>query len=349
MKTKLPRNLTLFLCILALYTAGCAPAAETMGTYAWIDVPVHDLTLPLGETVNIEGHATDPEGVSRVEIWLNGGLTWTIDELAPSGDLVRFQQSWTPEESGEYVILAVAFGPDDRSSSPDSVIIHVGETSSPTETPTPVVTEPASTDITVTPPDDEALEVEAQFWADPTEIEAGACSVLHWQVENAENVALGSTEVDPEGQYNACHCSSTSYSLTVTDSDGSEKVLTASIQVNGTCDTPTPVVDETDPAAPGLLKPLNGADLGCIPDTILRWNAVSDESGIDEYQVQVQRHPGDSNWAAAPGSPWTGIGGTELPLNVECGWTYRWRARAVDGADNVGAWSSWWSFNIPLT
>jgi hypothetical protein len=108
-------------------------------------------------------------------------------------------------------------------------------------------------------------------------------------------------------------------------------------------------VDETPPGAPGLLKPLNGSDLGCIPDTILRWNAVSDESGIDEYQVQVQRHPGDDNWAAAPGSPWTGIGGTELSLNVECGWTYRWRVRAVDGAGNTGPWSSWWSFNIPLT
>lgn len=348
MKIMLPRNLILSLSMLMLCTAGCTSAADASGTYAWIDVPVHDLTLPLGEAIHIEGHAADPEGVSHVEIWVNGELTWTVDELAASGDLVRFQQSWTPGERGDHVILAVAYGADGRTSSPDSVTVHIVDVPGPTSTPSPVVTEQSPVEITITPDEEEALQVQAQFWADPAEIDAGACSTLHWRVENAEKVALGSTQVDPEGQYETCHCSSSSYRLTVTSPDNSEQVYTVSIQVNGTCDPPTPVPDETAPTAPGLLKPLNGSDLGCIADTILRWNAASDGSGIDEYQVQVQRHPGDDNWAAAPGSPWTRLSGTQLPLNVQCGWTYRWRVRAVDGAGNVGPWSGWWSFNIPL-
>ncbi len=44
-----------------------------------------------------------------------------------------------------------------------------------------------------------------------------------------------------------------------------------------------------------------------------------------------------------------GIGGTEKEISVECGWEYRWRVRAIDGAGNPGNWSDWFTFNVPLT
>lgn len=82
---------------------------------------------------------------------------------------------------------------------------------------------------------------------------------------------------------------------------------------------------------------------------MLRWEAVSDASGIAEYQIEVQRHAGDNNWKTAPGSPFNGIGGTEKEISLECGWEYRWRVRAVDNQDNISNWSGWFTFVVPLS
>ena len=95
--------------------------------------------------------------------------------------------------------------------------------------------------------------------------------------------------------------------------------------------------------------PANGLTLGCQPSQNLAWLPVSDDSGIAEYRVQVQRHGGDNNWQDVPGSVFAGIGGKQTSVEVECGWYYRWRVRAVDGAGNVGSWSGWSEFAITLT
>jgi len=216
-----------------------------------------------------------------------------------------------------------------------------------------------------------------RFWVEPEQIQAGACTNLHWEVENAQSVKLGSTEVKHEGRYEACHCKDELYRLTVTDLEGVTEEHRVTIQVTGDCnsaqaessetesneaesasggeqstsggESPQPSGDSKPPAAPNQLKPLNGADMGCIGSLMLRWEAVSDDSGIAEYQVEVQRHAGDNNWQAAPGSTFTGIGGLQKELSVECGWEYRWRVRAIDGAGNPGNWSGWFTFIIPLT
>jgi hypothetical protein len=75
---------------------------------------------------------------------------------------------------------------------------------------------------------------------------------------------------------------------------------------------------------------------------------VSDKSGISQYQVSVQRHSGDNNWKDIPGSVFSGISGKKKSVSVECGWYYRWRVLAVDGAGNTGPWSGWWAFTIIL-
>jgi hypothetical protein len=81
---------------------------------------------------------------------------------------------------------------------------------------------------------------------------------------------------------------------------------------------------------------------------MLRWGAVSDPSGIAEYRVQVERHAGDENWQPLADSPWRGLGVVELEIDVECGWFYRWRVRAVDGAGNAGPFSDWFEFTVSL-
>ena len=112
--------------------------------------------------------------------------------------------------------------------------------------------------------------------------------------------------------------------------------------------TPTPVPDTSPPPAPLQFKPLDGETFDCIASVMLRWDSVPDPSGIAGYRVQVERHAGDENWQPVAGSPWTGLDGTELEIDVECGWFYRWRVRAVDGAGNAGSFSSWFEFTVLL-
>jgi hypothetical protein len=197
-----------------------------------------------------------------------------------------------------------------------------------------------------------------QFWAEPQQIEAGACTDIYWHVENVAAVVFGNVEQPFDGSYSDCLCGPQSYTLTVTHLDGTEEKQRVDIGVTGDCNTPTPTPTQTPtstpadtqgPAAPAPSKPVNGVSLSCVSSTTIMWNAVSDPSGIDQYQVEVQRHAGDNNWQAASGSPLTGIGGTSTSVSTECGWTYRWRVRAVDGAGNAGSWSEWFQFTIPLT
>jgi hypothetical protein len=92
------------------------------------------------------------------------------------------------------------------------------------------------------------------------------------------------------------------------------------------------------------MKPTNGQEFSCEPKVMLRWAEVSDPSGIAEYRIQVERHSGDNNWTPVAGSPFTGLTMMAKELTIECGWYYRWRVRAIDGAGNAGPFSGWFLF-----
>jgi hypothetical protein len=191
------------------------------------------------------------------------------------------------------------------------------------------------------------LEAVVQFWAEPEEIDAGSCTVLKWHVENVESVVFGNLDQPLDGEYHACLCEGARYTLRVTHTDGTEEKFPLDVTVTGTCATPT-VEDTTPPPIPSPSVPANGLELSCRPSQTLTWLTVDDPSGIAQYQVQVERHSGDNNWQAVPGSTFTGISGKTKDISVECGWYYRWRVRAIDGAGNTSAWSGWWTFIITL-
>jgi hypothetical protein len=366
------QHLSLILLAILLAACGGDTIAYAFGPTVWIDVPVDPLTLEAPQAIQIEGHANDPEGIAYVEIWVNGELVEAVDPLSVEGDLARYAYTWTPPGNGEYTIQAMAFANDGEGSAPDSTRVLIGE-------PTPVPDEPTPTSLpspTIPPDADTPTEVPTeiptltptplpgavvQFWAEPQQIQAGACTDIFWHVENVTSVVFGNVEQPFDGSYSDCLCNPQSYTLVVTHLDGTEERQRVDIGVIGDCITPSPTSppptytptipppDTQAPPAPAPSKPGNGASLSCVSSTTVMWNAVSDASGIAQYQVEVQRHAGDSNWQAVSGSPQTGIGGTSTSVSTECGWTYRWRVRAVDGVGNTGAWSEWFQFTIPLT
>ena len=151
-----------------------------------------------------------------------------------------------------------------------------------------------------------------------------------------------------DGSDSECPCTSQTYTLSVSHLDGSEEQRTLNVPVSGSCTTPPPPADTTPPPAPVLVVPANGLSITCKANQTLTWLPVSDPSGIANYDVEIQRHSGDNNWQLAPGGVITVTNKTtEFP--VECGWYYRWRVRARDGAGNVGPWSDYWLFTITLS
>ena len=322
--------------------AGCSLTAPGGGVSVWIDVPLDGLTFPDVRALEIEGHAASQGGVARIEIWIDGALLTTIDDPPMEGDLAAFHVGWTPSAPGDYSIQALAFGSDGTPGRPDAARVTFG---GPTPAPpgdcaTPVGGGP-------TPPPEGVF----QCWADPAEIEAGACTTIRWHVENVQRVIFGGVDQPFSGSYQACLCQDERYSLTVIHLDGSEEKQRVDIAVTGACVTPTPPppLDATPPPAPTPAVPADGLSIACKGSQNLVWLPVDDPSGIAEYRVQVQRHAGDNNWQEVSGSVFEGIHDKQTTVGVECGWYYRWRVRAVDGAGNLGPWSSWWQFAITLS
>jgi endoglucanase len=332
-------------CLTAVFAmslaAGCGGAAAEPRGNVWIDVPVDGLRVGLGQAVQVEGHVAGTAGSIQVQILVDGANLGTVEAAVPEGGVAPFSFAWTPKDSGEHILSVAATAADGSEAASDSARVIVLMPATPTWPPTPP---PTHTPTPTIPPG-----AEVEFWAEPAEIAAGMCSRLRWRVRDASRVRLGHTDVAAEGSFETCLCDDEAYTLTVTNLDGTEQERRVTIQVSGKCVTPTPVPDEAAPPAPSLSSPSNGASVGCVGSVNLDWNGVDDPSGIAEYRLEVQRHSGDNNWQDAPGSPWTGIGSTSRSISVQCGWTYRWRVRAVDGAGNVGAWSSRFTFIVPLT
>lgn len=322
--------------LIALLITGCN-AGSPSRTYVWIDVPRDGLTFPVLQPVKVEGHATGSDGVARIELYVDGELWRGLDDPPVEDDLARFEIEWLPPGLGVYTLQAVAYGESGEASAFDQAVISFGEE---TATPVPVISVTPTITDTPTPVPQEGPIV--QFWAAPETIDAGDCTDIHWLVENAQKVVIGGQEQPLEGVLQVCLCQGETYTLTVTDQEGKEVKHRVNITVVGNCD------DNQAPPAPTLSLPGNGATLGCRSYQDLVWSAVTDDSGISQYQLSVQRHYGDFNWVDVPGSVFTGISGTSKNIPVDCGYYFRWRVLAVDGAGNPGPWSNWWQFTVNL-
>lgn len=369
--------------VLAIVLAACDGQSASGGPYVWIDVPTDGLQVPVDQSVRIEGHASYSGEIARVEIWANGELHLVQENPPAQGNLAHFDQSWMPPGAGEYIVEVKAIGADGAESAPDIVRLYVGEaaaevtpthtpmlestevveptsvvtpTLAVTETPTPTATIPPSTrtptpTLTPTPSSPEAV---IEFGASAAEVDAGECAKLLWHAENVQAVHLDGVGVVGVGSKEVCPCEDTTYVLSVTLLDDTKTERSFTLRVKGSCVTPTPTPkptveppDTDPPPVPPISSPTGGAALGCDKVT-LDWNAVSDPSGIAEYRVQVEQEVTLGNWDKVSGSPWSGLSGTELELDLGCGGIYRWRVRAVDGAENESAFSAWAEFGIDL-
>lgn len=343
--------------LLCLVITACTPQ---MASKAWIDVPLDGLVFNELQMVNIQGHASSRVNISQVEILVNDSLLATVDSLQMKGDLGRFQAYWFPTEPGTYTIQAIAYAEDGLSSLPHTVMIHFlstdelalrlpTHTPTPTRTPTLTATPTKTPTVTIVPSITltQIPEPEVRFWASPTQIQADSCTTIYWQAKNVSTLIFGGTTQPFEGSFDACLCGDARYTLTINHLDGSQELRTVHVSVTGNCTTPIDP-DTTPPPIPQPFVPAHNLTLSCRATQDLVWVPVDDPSGIAEYQVQVQRHSGNNLWRDITGSMFTDLVGKETTIPVGCGWYYRWRVRAVDGAGNSSEWSDWFMFTITI-
>ncbi|MBT4306500.1 MAG: hypothetical protein HOD40_12160 [Chloroflexi bacterium] len=347
-----PTKCFILIIIMGTLLLGCNMPEDATGIYVWLDVPPNGLTIPVNQEVNIEGHASSESGISKIEVLIEGAIIQVFDDPTINGDLAQFSTTWTPPGIGEFNIQSIAYSADGEASLPDNSVVHVGD--EPLDpSPTPVITEVTPTEVitptltpTVTPV---VLEPVVNFYAEPASISAGFCSTIYWHVENVESVILGGSTQAFDGFYEDCLCSTQSYPLTVNHLDGSQEIVYMTIEVTGICATPTPPPDNTAPPVPTQYSPTNGYNYPSVASFVtLDWESVSDPSGIGEYQIEIQKHPGDNNWTPVSFSPIVGIAGSETTISVDSA-IYRWRVRAIDGVGNMGTWSGWFTFTVPLS
>ncbi len=343
--------------------SGCKRTDSPGSVTVWLDVPLDGLVFSDLQDINIKGHAEAKDQVASVEIWINGDLLTTISNPPIRAGLAAFHIPWTPGEPGVYTIQAIALGTDGTASLPDAVRITFGEEPAEPEKE-PVIAEEPEEQVTPpaaeTPPaaDPPAVPAKAtiRFWADPQQIAAGDCTTIRWQVEDASRVIFEGAEQPLTGALRDCLCENKLYTLRVFNLDGTEERRTLEVRVTGSCVTPQPPVppppsppaDTTPPPVPTPFAPADGLLIAGKASQSMAWLPVDDPSGIAEYRVEVQRHSGDNNWQLAPGGSITGLRVKEATISVECGWYYRWRVRAVDGAGNISPWSGWSHFDINL-
>lgn len=309
---------TLFslLSILSLALALTACSQSTQGPQVWLDHPLDDSTVPL-EPLIIQAHASDADGVARIEFYVDHALLNAVD--AGGVRLGRAAVEWLPTASGTYAIRARAvdnsgnYGPDAF-----SYVVVDGEpvepvptqtpaaTSTPTPTskpgippdpPTPTSTPHSEMPIpTATPqppaplPTDTPLPpAQVSFTADLTHLTVGECTTLRWEVENATAVFLNGEGVVGHDGRQVCPSETTLYTLRVQAPAGDlERHITIDVTAlptwTSTPDTTPPTISSAK-AFPDKILTEGG---GCSTDprtTTVTVAAHDNESGIDTVRA----------------------------------------------------------------
>lgn len=286
--------------------------------HTWIEFPIDGQTYPM-EPMTFAVYAADGQGVSGIELWVNGepvtvGAPHTLVDA--NDRLVRLDQVWLPQAEGTYVLQASSRGTGGLSEAPHITFCivtcrAVGEPVTPTDTPTPatgitITPEETTFTPTITPTGTVTIypTAKVEFWAAPPYANAGQCTTLNWNVSGAQYVYLGGSQMNASGSLQVCPCQTTSYTLSVYEMDGAQKDNKVTVTVSGSCQGPT-----TEPptwAPPTTEPPTQGAPMDTTGPSISGVSLVGegcqfygqayvdDDSGINQVRFYYNNGQG---WA----------------------------------------------------
>lgn len=129
-------------------------AAAAAGTRSWIDAPLNGSNLPLA-AVEVVSHSTNPGGISKVELSVDGAIVGTAANSDMGQTLLVARMEWKPSAPGNYTIMVRAQDSSGNwGSHAKSVVTIAGiaQTITPTVTPKTTVTSTPTATPTGVPP-----------------------------------------------------------------------------------------------------------------------------------------------------------------------------------------------------
>jgi uncharacterized protein YraI len=116
----------------------------------FIQTPVTGSQVPTNQPVIVNATASDPNGVTRAELWVGGNVVDQQQSAAAEGQpTFPVSLRWTPTVAGNYTLEVRAYNRLDASSAPTTVMITVVASQAAA---TPTATQPAATATPVGPP-----------------------------------------------------------------------------------------------------------------------------------------------------------------------------------------------------
>jgi PKD repeat protein len=136
----------------------------------------------LGETLKIESRARDDQGISQVELRINGVQVDLIDAQKGETSFLA-EQSWQPTEVGTYDVAVIAFDNRGQASETALIVVSVLPTATPTPTPQPTPT-PTQTPTQAVDCVYNATFVSDVTIPDNTQLAPGTEFVKTWRLRN---------------------------------------------------------------------------------------------------------------------------------------------------------------------
>jgi hypothetical protein len=111
-----------------------APSVPTV----FIQSPVAGSQVPINQPVTVNATASDPNGITRVELWVGGNVVDQQQSAVAEGQpTFPVTMTWTPTAPGIYTLEVRAYSRLNVPSAPTTVMISVAEGQAAVDTPTP--------------------------------------------------------------------------------------------------------------------------------------------------------------------------------------------------------------------
>ena len=294
---------TIFLLTSCLRTGSVVPVV-------WIDSPLDGSVVEARDTISVVAHASSEEGVSEIQLFVDGVQIRTRDYSGSEGTFVELREEWSADP-GEYALQVRAVSMNGTISAPAVAYVKViGRESLTQLEETGIPEESVTKDTTLsleeptpTPTGTSYPSVGIDFRVDKSSILQGSCTTLRWEVENAISVALDGTGVGFEGNKQVCPGTTTSYYLHVeAASESADRSVQVEVQVPAPTPTktvePTPTEDSQPPEISGITEsddPIRPPS--CSPGSVTISAVITDPSGVPKHDLYYRVVSGSSEGA----------------------------------------------------
>jgi hypothetical protein len=127
------------------------PQATAAKPTVVITFPTAGATFSLGQDVVVQSVAADPQGINRVELWVDGQIVHT-QAVVPAVTSYAASQPWKPSVLGSHIIEVRAFNVNNVTNDPVQLVVTVVEAAAGVPTPTPMPGAPDTPTPTPVPP-----------------------------------------------------------------------------------------------------------------------------------------------------------------------------------------------------